>query len=335
MSEFYDKTMALHNAECHRINEECAAMDADPAKKDAEKYSLLKCRWGAITSFAAPFYNSHRLFAENSDAHYMVPHIWEDLCADVAMYDTFNSYYESADEDLRKDLALLFGYHAYAYRMIREKASALGISDERERLKLREYLLGYRFALDSIRQAWNDTRSIRIEWRTPYSAELMESVMIDTVRSLQAHCRARLASLPDEAKNEKKALNVENGMYSFCLNGGLLAGTSDNRENAIRLKCNRMPRLLSAYPRLAEAFGNADDEEKLCLTALFYGVVWMTYHPLPHYTREYELAKESGDVRAQFEHKIKIDTVTAVIRRWIDLAECFGYAGLAEVPHGR
>lgn len=163
----------------------------------------------------------------------------------------------------------------------------------------------------------------------------IEAAMASAVEAMRNDCADRITALSADAKNERKALSIENGMYSFCLNAGFLSYPSRDRTSVIRAKCNRLPRFLGRFPKLAEAFEKADDDEKLRLSAAFYSIVWMTDQPLPQYIREYEQAKESGDVRSQFEQQIKLKTVIAVIRKWIELAEGFGYVGLAEVPDGR
>lgn len=161
-----------------------------------------------------------------------------------------------------------------------------------------------------------------------YTAVEIEAAMASAVEAMQADCRDRLADLPADAKNEKKALAVENGMYDLCLNAGMLACAKD-REQALRTKLSRMPRFIGRFPKLAEVFEGADDEEKLRLTAAFYGIVWMAQYLIPC-RRELALAKESGDVRAEFELQIKVGTVTAVTDKWIELADIFGFAGLTE-----
>lgn len=162
----------------------------------------------------------------------------------------------------------------------------------------------------------------------------IEGAMFAALKSMQNDCESRIAALDSSAKNEKKALNVEKGMYRFCSNAGMLSGVGGDRERIIPVKADRLTKFISD-PKLAETFDKADDEEKLRLSAAFYGIVWMKSEVLPQYIREYEQAKESGDVRSQFEQQIKLKTITAVIRKWIELAESFGYGGLCEVPHGR
>lgn len=162
----------------------------------------------------------------------------------------------------------------------------------------------------------------------------IEAAMINAVETMRNDCTDRIAHLSADAKNEKKALSAERGMYTFCLNAGCLSYPLNNRTSIINSKCTRMPRFLGKFPKLQKAFDEADPDEKLRLAAAFYGIVWMEDQVLPKYRAEYEQARSSGDIRREFEMNIQLRTVESVLRRWRDLAADFGYAGLCEVSHG-
>jgi len=148
------------------------------------------------------------------------------------------------------------------------------------------------------------------------TAEEMEKQLAEIVIEKKTACEAAAAALDKDAKTEKKALMVQNGMYSFCLNAGLLYHKLGERANAIKVKSTRMERFLAGRPAQLAMFREADEEEKLRITACFYPTLFFEDQVLPQYRGEYDRAAESGSTGAVFEMNIKIGTVTEVLDAW-------------------
>lgn len=144
----------------------------------------------------------------------------------------------------------------------------------------------------------------------------IEKMMADRVIEMQKECESRIATLPADAKTEKKALMIENGMYSLCLRAGLLYCTTNERGHTIEVKSTRMPRYCEPYPALAERFAAANTEEKLNMTAALFGEIGLISEILINYRKELTAAKAANDVKSVFELNIKIKAVERVLDDW-------------------
>ena len=147
------------------------------------------------------------------------------------------------------------------------------------------------------------------------NAEIINA-LADIVLKKESECKAKIAALPKESVLEKKALMIEMGMYNLCLRAGLLYNTLGSIDNAVKVKCSRMPRFVKRFPKLAEYWNCADDEEKLKLTAALYGEVWMYDQIVIQYQEEYDTATSENDAEKIFEARIKLGVVKQVLSNW-------------------
>jgi len=150
------------------------------------------------------------------------------------------------------------------------------------------------------------------------TAVQIEKALAEIVIDRKNACAAKIQKLPREAVTEKKALLVEEGMYSLCLNAGLLYHTTGSRENVIANKCRRMPVFVkkSPDPALEGCFSAVDSEEKLRMTAALYGEVWMWDQILCKYRRELAEAEAHEDAAAIPECRIKVQVIASVLSDW-------------------
>ena len=58
----------------------------------------------------------------------------------------------------------------------------------------------------------------------------IDKALVDLTRAKCAECKARLDAVPKDKPSERKALLIENGMYTLCGNAGLLFNTYGTRE---------------------------------------------------------------------------------------------------------
>lgn len=144
----------------------------------------------------------------------------------------------------------------------------------------------------------------------------IEEALANIIIERENACKKKIISLTDKYQNEKKALMIECGMYSLCLRAGLVYNNLSNREKTIALKKMRFPNHLNKYSSLSEYFSNANDEEKLRLTAALYGEVWIEDQILGSYQTELAEAKKNKDAKRSFEFKIKVKVVESVLSEW-------------------
>ena len=144
----------------------------------------------------------------------------------------------------------------------------------------------------------------------------IEKALAEVVIAREMDCKQRMQRLAPEAKTEKKALLIEQGMYSLCLHAGLLYNNLGERDRCIAIKCTRMPKFLKGVPELRGAFQSAAPAEQLRMTAALYGEVWMRDQFLRNYRTELRLAREKGSADRVFELQIKTAVVESVLADW-------------------
>lgn len=144
----------------------------------------------------------------------------------------------------------------------------------------------------------------------------IERALAEVVIERKRVCDQKLQMLEKCAKTERKALLIEQGMYSLCLRAGLLYNVLGEREKTIAIKCSRMPKFLKKYPKLLDRFQKSSHEEQLRMTAALYGDVWMDSQFLKNYRTELKVAQDRGSAADVFELQIKTAVVESVLADW-------------------
>ena len=143
----------------------------------------------------------------------------------------------------------------------------------------------------------------------------IDQALVDITRERCAACKARLDAIPKENTTERKAVQLELGMYTFCGNAGLLYNDMC-REKVLQIRQCFWNRALLKYPRLNDVFQKLDQTERMrCMTSLqaelFIRDQWLgaQYAAL-------SAAETAGDTKTVFELKIKIGAVRSMLDAW-------------------
>lgn len=128
---------------------------------------------------------------------------------------------------------------------------------------------------------------------------------------------AKLELLPKEAKNERKAVQIEIGMYNLFVNFGFLyhmrkGDTYEERRNHvlwIREKMTERMNLFLAFPKIKKAYDVADDVERKCIIAALHSEMHMRNSFYNKYLKDLEAAKQYNDVYKSFEIGLKVSVL--------------------------
>ncbi len=139
-----------------------------------------------------------------------------------------------------------------------------------------------------------------------------------------AESKKKLTALPKEAKTERKAVQIELGMYQMFLNFGQLYDVKqgetveEQRTHVLTIREKMMHRLghLSLFPKIHEIYDLADEEEKKRIIAACHGEMNMRAQMYSRYVKEWEAAKQCGDARGSFETGLKVAVVKEGFRIW-------------------
>lgn len=129
--------------------------------------------------------------------------------------------------------------------------------------------------------------------------------------------RAKLSTLPKEAKNERKAVQIELGMYNLFVNFGFLytlrkGDTYEQQRNhvlRIREKMTERMNLFIAFPKIKKAYDVADEVERKCIIAALHSEMHMRNSFYNKYLKDLEAAKQYNDVYKSFEIGLKVSVL--------------------------
>lgn len=145
----------------------------------------------------------------------------------------------------------------------------------------------------------------------------IDKAMVDITRQKCIECKARLDTVPKENVTERKALQLEHGMYTFCGNCGLLFNTTGERR-IIKIRRAFLERQLYKYPRINSIYLMLDEEEKLRFMAALQAELYLRDQWLVEQYAELAAAENSGDAKKAFEFRIKIGAAENMFSIWED-----------------
>ena len=89
----------------------------------------------------------------------------------------------------------------------------------------------------------------------------IDAAMVALTREQCAACEKKLAALSGNAPTERKAIQLELGIYTFCGNAGLLFNAT-SRDHWLGIRRPVVERMLPRYPRLQQIYHSLEEEEK-------------------------------------------------------------------------
>ena len=143
----------------------------------------------------------------------------------------------------------------------------------------------------------------------------IDKAMVDITRQKCIECKSRLDAVPKENATERKALQLEYGMYTFCGNCGLLFNVGGQRTiTQIRRRFfeNELPK----YPELNSMYQSMNEEEKLSCIAALQAEIFIRSQWLKEQYAELSAAQAAGDTNKEFEFRIKVGAVENMFSVW-------------------
>lgn len=136
--------------------------------------------------------------------------------------------------------------------------------------------------------------------------------------------KQKLSDLPSDAKNERKAIQIEVGMYSLFVRFGQLCSVKaeemkvEQRERVLYIREQMILRekQLSAFPKIKALYEAADADEKQRIVAAFQGEIQMRCQMYAQYLKDWEAAKQNGDAEESFEAGVKVAVVEEGFWLW-------------------
>lgn len=149
----------------------------------------------------------------------------------------------------------------------------------------------------------------------------IDKALADIVLEKRADCQSRLDATPKENKGERKALQIELGMYALCLNAGFLWSASGRyetggREKTLQFRRRVIGNILHNYPETELRFRSLDADAQDIFLAALQAEIFLRDQMYHGYLGEREAAQGSDDVKSLFELNIKIGAVESVFAAW-------------------
>lgn len=144
----------------------------------------------------------------------------------------------------------------------------------------------------------------------------IDKALVEITRSKCNECKSRLDATPKDRAGERKALMIENGMYTLCGNAGLLFNAGWERQRTYQIRQNFFNMLLPKYPMHQEVYNTLNDAEKLSFMAAWQADLYMRDQLLAGYLNELSQAEAAGDAKNTFELRIKVGAVREMLSLW-------------------
>ena len=88
-------------------------------------------------------------------------------------------------------------------------------------------------------------------------------------------CEERLKETPKDNKSERKAIQIELGMYSLCLRAGLLYYTTEGKTNTVQIRKNRFMNISLKSFSSSDAFSYICAIEGKLLSDIFINLFFL------------------------------------------------------------
>lgn len=142
----------------------------------------------------------------------------------------------------------------------------------------------------------------------------IDKFIVDITKEKYNDCKRRLDLIPKENSTERKAVQLELGMYNFCGNAGLLF--TPNRENSLNTRLIVMNQLVPRYPSLNGVYSGLTESEKRIFVAALQAETFIRCTWLPEQLAELAHAKAASHTQNIFELNIKISSVNQMFAEW-------------------
>lgn len=142
----------------------------------------------------------------------------------------------------------------------------------------------------------------------------IDKAIVDITKEKYNECKKRLDGLSKENAVEKKAIQLELGMYNFCGNAGLLF--TPNREDSLNRRLIVMSQIIPRHPSLHGIYSDLTDNEKKRFVAALQAEIFIRDTWLPEKYTELARAQAANDAQNIFEYNIKIGAVKEMFAAW-------------------
>lgn len=142
----------------------------------------------------------------------------------------------------------------------------------------------------------------------------IDKAIVNIMKEKCHECKKRLDSISRENVTERKAVQLELGVYNFCGNAGLLQ--SDDREKWLQKRKIFLNKELHKYPKLNEIYQNLKVEEKMRFVAALQSEIFIRDQWLGVQYAALSSAEASGEPQNIFELNIKIGAVENMFAAW-------------------
>ena len=144
----------------------------------------------------------------------------------------------------------------------------------------------------------------------------IDRAILDITQEMCKNCQAKLDAISKENITERKAVQLEYGMYAFCRDAGLLFNNGMDRTNFFRRGHIFFRKTLPKYPKLNDIYQSLDDENKLCFYASLQGELFIRNQWIEKKAAELATAEVCGDTKNVFEITIMLGAVKNMFAAW-------------------
>lgn len=144
----------------------------------------------------------------------------------------------------------------------------------------------------------------------------IDKAILNITQEMCKTCQAKLDAISREKVTERKAVQLEYGMYAFCRDAGLLFNNGMDRTIFFQRGHSFLTKTLHRYPKLNTVYQVLDNENKLRFYAALHGELFIRDQWIAKKTAELAQAEASGDAKNIFEITIMLSAVKNMFAAW-------------------
>ena len=144
----------------------------------------------------------------------------------------------------------------------------------------------------------------------------IDKAILNITQEMCKNCQGKLDTIPKNNVTERKAIQLEYGMYAFCRDAGLLFNNGMDRTIFFQRGHSFLTKTLHKYPKLNTVYQALDNENKLCFYAALHGELFIRDQWIGKKTAELAAAEASSDTQSVFELTIQLGAVKNMFAAW-------------------
>ena len=144
----------------------------------------------------------------------------------------------------------------------------------------------------------------------------IDKEIVNIATTVVDECKMRLAEIPKDRKTERKAVQIELGVYNLALRAGLLIIPAKERENFLSTRKKVTAQIITRYSKIEKCYNALNENEQERMHAAIHAELFMRDQFSEKWEKELEGAETAKDIAAVFDLRIQLGAIYRIYEEW-------------------